>query len=212
MMLKGNFEESLPRRFTRLHLMDTAGARAMRVPADCMQWKCNFTCLMLQREAAGDAQDSAFAAIIEPYQGEPFVRATRLLAIPQNQHDAECAVAVEVKLAQGQTDVCFADARPQQLRRVPEAGLSVAGEFACYSTDVTGLRLAVLAGGTKLPTLPVRLSPFSPAMEAGLPGTCSWECLPSLGRLGSSRWVPSAPAQIGVVMEPLRTAVQKPLP
>ena len=150
MMLRRNYEESLPDRFTRLHLLGVANAQAMRAQLDCFQWKYNFTCLMVQRAAENDAQESAFAAIIEPYLGQPCVKSTRLLAIPQNQSDARRALAVEVKLAAGRTDICFADGRPELVRSIPDVGLTVAAEFACYASDAQGLCAAVLAGGTLL--------------------------------------------------------------
>jgi hypothetical protein len=157
LMLRPNYDESLPDRFTRLHLLGAGGARAMRAQLDCFQWKYNFTCLMVQRVAEGDSQESAFAAIIEPYLGQPCVQSARLLAIPQDQTDARRAVAVEVKTSSGHTDFCFADGRPELKRRIPDAGLSISGEFACYSSDAEGLRLAVLAGGTLLEGPGVRL-------------------------------------------------------
>ena len=42
---------------------------------------------------------NAFAAIIEPYAGEPFIISTRLADVADNEADARRAVAVEVQTA-----------------------------------------------------------------------------------------------------------------
>jgi hypothetical protein len=156
-MLGPNFRETLPRRHTRLHLFDVAGARAMRAEADCYQWKYHFTDLMVQQTTAGAALDSAFVALVEPYVGEPIITSTRRLPVTENASDARRAVAVEVKTANGHTDICFADGQPERVRRIPAGGLRAAGEFAFYATDGLGLRQATLTGGTLLEGPEVRL-------------------------------------------------------
>ena len=65
---------------------------------------------------------SAFVALVEPYAGQPFITAQRTLPVTGNEADALRAVAVEVKTANGRTDLCFADGRPEKTRRVPAAG------------------------------------------------------------------------------------------
>lgn len=150
-MLGPAFDPSAPRRYTRLSLHDAAGLRAMKAEMVCFQWGYNLSCLMAQRTGPqGGPLDSAFAAVIEPYMGEPFIAAQRILPIENNDGDALRAVAVEVRLPGGRTDVCFADGRPDRRRRLPDAGIEACGEFAMYSTDASGVRRAVLVGGTLL--------------------------------------------------------------
>jgi hypothetical protein len=157
LMLGENFHPDLPRRFTKLHLFDVEGAHAMRANLDCFQWKYDFTCLMVQKVAEAETQDSAYAAIVEPYIGEPFITENRLLPIVNNEADARRAVAVEVKTANGHTDLCFADGRPQKAREIANMDLTVSGEFAYYSTDDQGFRQATLVGGTILDAPGIKL-------------------------------------------------------
>lgn len=158
MQLGVNLDPAAPRRFTRLHLLDAEGLRALKAQLVCFQWKYDFTCLMARKTAAqGQELESAFAAIIEPYVGQPFIPSQRTLAIDKNETDARRAVAVEVTTANGHTDLCFADGRPEQTRKIAEARLMIAGEFAFYSTDSAGLRLAALTGGTMLAAPAVRI-------------------------------------------------------
>lgn len=149
-MLGANYNDAAPRMFTRLHLLDQEGALAMRANLDCFQWKYEITCLMVQREAEGDDQDSVFVALVEPFRGEPFIVERRMLDIADNEDDALKAVAVEVVTANGNRDVLFSDGRPEKTREIPEAGLKAAAEYAIYSTDGDGLRIAALTGGTLL--------------------------------------------------------------
>ena len=149
-MLGRNYWPDAPRKFTRLHLLGTEGARAMRGEFVCRQWNYHFTNLMVKKRAVEGTLDSAFVALIEPYVGEPFITARRELTVADNRPDARRAVAVEVRTANGHTDVCFADGRPEEVRAVPDAGLKLAGEFVFYSTDADGLRQATLVGGRRL--------------------------------------------------------------
>jgi hypothetical protein len=159
-MLGNGYNPDLPRKFTRLHLFDVAGARVLRADALCYQWNYKYNCQMVRREAADQNLESAFAAIYEPYADEPFILERQLLPIPGNENDALKAVAVQLKTRNGQTDICFADGRPEKQREVAAQGvapLRVAGEFAYCSTDNQGLRQAVLTGGTLLSTPQVEL-------------------------------------------------------
>ncbi|MHC4398451.1 MAG: hypothetical protein ACYTG0_02090 [Planctomycetota bacterium] len=150
-MLGKNYLAGAPRKFTRLHLFRTEGARAMRGEFVCRQWRYHLTNLMVQKRVyPGYASDAAHAAVIEPYAGEPFITSAEELTVEDNEHGARRAVAVGLTLPDGRRDVCFADGRPDRLRRVPDAPLAVAGEFAFYSSDDGGLRQATLVGGRKL--------------------------------------------------------------
>jgi len=158
-MLRRNFDPDSPRKFTRLHLLGVGGARAMRGEIVCRQWRYHFTNLMVAKKAADERLDDAFVALVEPYAGSPFITSRRQLPIADNERDSRRAVAVEVSLRGGRTDICFADARPERDRSIPGAGLTVGGEFAFHSTDADGLRQAVLAGGRKLVSAEVRIAP-----------------------------------------------------
>ena len=158
-MLGKNYRADAARKFTRLHLLGTRGARAMRGEFVCRQWGYHFTNLMVRSGAEEKAMQRPFIALVEPFVGEPFITARRELAVSENERDARRAVAVEVLTRNGHTDVCFADGRPQRLREIRDAGLEVAGEFAFYSRDAEGLRQATLVGGRRLAGREVRLVP-----------------------------------------------------
>jgi hypothetical protein len=165
-MLGPNYDPQSPRKFTRLHLLDTKGARALRAQAACNQWNYDFTNVMVQWHAEDGALQSAIPAVIEPYVGEPFLRSVRRLEVEGENGTAQQAVAIEVKTAAGRTDLCFADDRPGEVRSLREAHVSACGEFAFYSTDAAGFRQAVLVGGTLLETPLVRIAPAEPERRA----------------------------------------------
>lgn len=163
-----NYSDDLPRRFTRLHLLDAKGAKAMRGSLNCKNFKYDFACLFVQKVAEKDSQDTTFIALIEPFVGEPFITSKRLLEAPacavdrepENLHNpAYKAVALELKTANGHTDVLFADGLPFVQRLISEARMQVTGEFACVSTDKGGLRLATLVGGALLEAPGIKLQP-----------------------------------------------------
>ncbi len=147
--------DAAPRRYTRLHLFDTAGARVFRADAICYQWDYKYVCQMVRKDGGDKEIESAFVALHEPYVAEPYVAERRSAPIENNDADARRAVAVEVKLKSGRADLLFADGAPDKTRAVRAAFLGVepvrvAGEFAFYSADARGFRLAALTGGTLL--------------------------------------------------------------
>ena len=144
-----------PRKYTRLHLPGQRGARVLLADAYSPPLDFALTNLFVQR-AGSVPLESVFAAVIEPYAGEPFIRSVRLEQVANNETDALRAVALEVTTAQGRRDFCFADGRPELIRSVGAA--SIAGEFIYYSNDAHGLRQAVLIGGTLLHTREVTLA------------------------------------------------------
>lgn len=154
-MAAPNFVEASPRKYTRLHLFDTAGLRVLQGAYNCHNNGYRLHNVFAQRRAADGELESAFAALIEPYAGEPFITERKSLTVDGNEADARRAVAVEVKTRNGHTDVLFADGRPDKTRTV--GAVTVAGEYACYATDAQGLRLATLAGGTLLAGPELRL-------------------------------------------------------
>ena len=153
---------------TRLHVLGEKGARVLRGSLNCTQWGYMIPMAFVQRRGAdGDdpeargSLESAFAAVIEPYVAQPFIKDLKLVPIQGNEQDARCAVAVEVATTNGRLDLCFADGRPEKTREVPVSGVGcqVSGEFAHYSADADGLRQASLTGGTLLVTPLVELRP-----------------------------------------------------
>lgn len=155
-MLGRNYDPKAPRKFTRLHVLGVADARALRADTVCEQFNYRWTNALIQRRG-DEGLNSAFAALIEPYCGEPFITECRLLEIAENDADAQRASAVEVRTRNGHTDLLFADGRPERTRTVGAARL--AAEFAAVSRDAQGVRLATLTGGTLLQTPEVTLKP-----------------------------------------------------
>jgi len=139
----------------------------------------------VQRRAADEdntntvgSLESAFAAVIEPYVGEPFISQIARLAVDGNSADARQAVALQIKLKNGREDICFADGQPEKERRfqcsvfrVQDKGseprtpnpehrthdVRVNAEFAYLSRDKDGLCQASLTGGTILETPEITL-------------------------------------------------------
>jgi hypothetical protein len=146
-MLQRRYDAASPRKYTRLTLFDTTGLRVRH--ADLFSTKLGYrlNCQIVDKKGGPD-QESAFAAIYEPYEGKPFLAKKQLLAIADNETDARRAVAVAVETTSGQRDICFADGRPEKTRTVGD--LTVSGEFAYVSMDAKGLRNAALTGGTLL--------------------------------------------------------------
>jgi hypothetical protein len=88
------------------------------------------------------------------YANEPVISEKRLLDITNNETDALAAAAVELKLRDGRTDLCFADGRPEKVRNFQGmvGNVQASGEFAFVSVDKEGLRQVTLTGGTQLVT------------------------------------------------------------
>jgi len=164
--LRKNYDETAPRKYTRIRLPGNRGASAYTGDYVSFTAKNNFTLLFVENRSDTPDLESVFPAIIEPYQGEAFVTGARLLPIAGNEDDARRAVAVEVKTADGRTDICFADGRPETVRRV--GGLRLSGCFAFSSTDGDGFRQATLVGGGLLETPDVRLALPEPVYEASI--------------------------------------------
>ena len=155
--LKGNYDPTSPRKFTRLHLLGQKGARLLwgrwvsaPYTSNTGQW---FTQLHVMHD--GEAgRESAFAAVIETYAGTPAIESAQLLDIEDNEADALRAVAVAVTTTNGHHDLLFADGRPEVTRTVSRtadgAALTVSAQFAFVSTDEHGLRQASVTGGREV--------------------------------------------------------------
>lgn len=138
------FDADAPRKYTKLHLLGQQGMRVMTGWSHCHQWNYGWTNQFTQRK--GEDLESVFPAIIEPFAGEPFITGRRLVTIADNENDALRAVAVEVQLANGRTDLVFTDGRPERLRTVENARIS--GEYGFISRDADGVRLVTVTGGS----------------------------------------------------------------
>jgi len=165
LMLGKSFDPQAPRKFTKLTLLDATGVHALKADVVCIkeQIPYRFTQAMLQRRSAEDKKgelESLFTAIIEPYSGEPFIAAKRSLAIAGNEKDSIRAAAVEVETKNGHRDVIFSDGRPYKKRIIGTGAgsVEVTGEYAFYSTDADGMRLATLTGGTQLQSSALKLA------------------------------------------------------
>ena len=157
------YDAGAPLKYTRLHLLGAAGARVYQADAVCQKWNYRYTHTMTQRRAAVGALSTAFVALIEPYVRDPFIVSRKLLDIPENEDDALKAVAVQVETKNGHRDLCFADGRPSKIRRLG-SNFEIGGEFAFYSTDKAGFRLATLVGGSRLAGPDVRLELSRPEL------------------------------------------------
>jgi hypothetical protein len=138
------FDPASPDKHTRVHLLGSEGAAVMKGDLHCQQWGYSIPNLFVQRR--GGDLESAFAAVVEPYSGQPFLASVRRLPVEGDRADAQQAVAVEVKTANGRTDFCFSSGRPTEERRAGEG--AAAARFAYWSTDADGLRQVSLGGGT----------------------------------------------------------------
>lgn len=144
------YDPASPVKYTRLHLLGHSGDRVLVASPSVTEnnsEKITWPFLFVRR--TGTDLASVYPSIIEPYAGEPFINAVRLLPITSNEVDAQRAVAVEVTTRNGLSDICFSDAR-RKTRSV--AGVTVAARFAHVSSDDKGLRLASFVEGTQLTT------------------------------------------------------------
>ena len=142
--LRSAYDPGAPDKFTKLHVLGVGNELVMCGDLNCVRWDYQIPNVFVQRR--GENLESAFAAIIEPYAGQPFIASAERLPIEDNEEDALQAVAVQVKTVNGHSDLCFADGRPEKTRQV--SSLWVAAEYAFYSVDVEGLRQISLAGGS----------------------------------------------------------------
>jgi len=152
--LGANYNPAAPREYTALHLLGQEGSRVLGAMWASPTSRHHFDQFFVQRRARGEQEqlESAFVALLDPYAGSPSIERCALLEVQDNETDARRAVAVEVVLAAGaevhrpaRTDVCFADGRPDRVRRVGDLHLS--GHFALVSKDAAGLRCLMTVGG-----------------------------------------------------------------
>ncbi|MFW6059790.1 MAG: hypothetical protein ACODAQ_06385 [Phycisphaeraceae bacterium] len=164
--LKASYRENEPRKFTQLHLLGVKDHRVLRGTQHGRQWGYELPMVFVQKRGPNDEPgidgdlQSAYAAVIEPYAGEPFITSIDRLTVTDNEDDAQRAVALRVRTVEGHRDLIFADGRPDKVRRIEgDDDITIAAEHAFYSTDEQGLRQAALTGGTRLDTPRLKLQP-----------------------------------------------------
>jgi hypothetical protein len=147
-ILGPNYSPDAPRKYTRLHLLDSQALRVLTGKWVATSPNVTLQCLFAQKDGEEGLQ-TVFPAIIEMYEGQPCILAARSVPVAENENDALRATAVEIRTTHGHRDLCFADGRPEKARAL-ENGMRAAGEFAFVSYDDKGLRQATLVGGRLL--------------------------------------------------------------
>ena len=140
-----NFDPKSPLRFLRLYLPNLdKRAEIRQTPYDDFVRGNRMTMLHAVAEAP---EGKAFAAVIEPFVGTPFVRAVKKLSFAEARGAWDDPVGVAVETTDGQRNV--------HLQSVPGRAcvsgmfrLEGANGFVGY--DAKGVRRAVLTGGTRL--------------------------------------------------------------
>ena len=74
-----------------------------------------------------DSSDSIFTAIWEPYAKVPFIKSITELSSPKSSSDIS---AVEIKLVNGESNICLAAMDSKKQHKFPEKKLSISSEFA----------------------------------------------------------------------------------
>ena len=156
-----DFDEKSPRKFIRLHLLGQAGADAYGARAVCLKGE-PYTNENLYLKPKPTTGKTLFAAVYEPYAGEPFIQSVRLLTSEKSLTDSLAPVAFEVTLINGRRDIIYLAPREAGETLVPGAG-TFQGEYALVSYDAAGVRQAALAGGTKLAATGISITTETPA-------------------------------------------------
>jgi hypothetical protein len=158
-MMGANYDPESPRKFLRVHVPGQKGAKvrsgvAVSGASDPNRTDGDWLRQMhVVRNTEKGETSSLFAAVWEPYAGEPSVESVALEGDPS---DANSFAAVHVQMKNGRRDLVFSDsAKPQS--RTLKNDVQVEGSFAFVSYDAGGFREAVIVGGRslKLPELTV---------------------------------------------------------
>jgi len=146
-ILREEFDENSPQKAVKMSLFGHPGARVMVGNFYAKKArKLDIPCLYVQEPSEGKTRSSAFASIIEPYAGDPFIKTKRRLHVEGPGKGAEAAVAAAVETANGHHDLLFSDGAGAETCSI-EGGTEVVGRFAFYSEDEDGFRLLHLVGG-----------------------------------------------------------------
>jgi hypothetical protein len=153
-----------PRKYTRLHLFNARDARVLHgiviektglaaVPINPGYPHYAGRQVMVRKPGG----ESVFVSLVEPFAGEAFIKARRVLKVEPAGPGMDGPVAVEVKVALRadgapageRVDVLFADNSGKQYS-IPEAGIAVQGDFAALQKTGGQIVRAALVGGTRL--------------------------------------------------------------
>jgi hypothetical protein len=162
-MLQKNYDPDSPRKFTRLHLVNAKGMRALTAKAGSIKDPIiyRFTNLMIRRTATDEKKplETVFGAIIEPFTGEPFIASVRSLPVGGADQGWQSPVAIEVNTISGRNDVNFASIGEDRNYQIgaTQGDLKISGQYAFISRDKDGLFQATLTGGTALEASDVRV-------------------------------------------------------
>jgi hypothetical protein len=164
MAMEAAFDPASPRKFLRLHLPGQAGDRfftgeAYVAPADKGRTD-GWAYRRIHVARTTDADGAMFAAIWEPYAGEPTIKATSLEGNPA---DAREYAAIHIETVQGTNDLCFAGSG-DELQTLAD-GTKVQARFPYISRDANGIRQAALVGGTMLDMGDITIKPATPRWE-----------------------------------------------
>lgn len=97
------------------------------------------------RRPNSDPAASVFAAVYEPYAGQPFLRGVERLRVAPDASDDSAPVALQVTTVDGRRDWIFSDGDASIARRV--GAESVQASFAYRSEDAHGLRALEIVEG-----------------------------------------------------------------
>jgi hypothetical protein len=165
MAMAGDFDEQEPRKFIRLHLPGRAGDEAYGARALLLKGSPSTTenLYVKPRDWKGE---TVFVAVYEPFAGEGFVKAVRLLTSAGSLTNTAAPVTLEVTLSSGRRDVIYVAPRDSAATSIE--GMTFQGEFAFASFNGHGVRQAALAGGTRLEAPGVAITTERPAYEGTL--------------------------------------------
>lgn len=152
-ILGKNYDADSPRKFLRVHVL---GQQGMHVLSGVNVQAANkarngewFRRLHVARPAnEGQPASSLFAAVWEPYAGDPFITDVKFEGDGANYASF---AAVHVNTKQGDKDLVFSDAVKPELRTLQD-GLRVHADFAYVSNDATGLRQISMTAGREIHT------------------------------------------------------------
>jgi len=157
-IMQSFYDESSPRKFTRVRLFGHGGDKTM-----VGNWYCDtkrqrsFPFLYIRNESDTELS-SVYPALIEPYAGDP------IIVDAKQFQTTDGAVGLAVLTAQGQHDILYSSPTREMNQIIP--GGAVSGDVALVSRDGEGLRLLTLVGGTMLEQDDVKVSVSQPEYRA----------------------------------------------
>jgi len=161
------FDGAGPRKFMRVHLLGQKGQRFLTGVGVIAPYGAGRTDgefwrqVQVVRRAVAPEANSLFAAIWEPYAGQPVIKSIAMEGDPNN---ALGYAAVRLQTVDDIEDLLLADTGEQE--RALADGTRVQGQFAYVSRDVQGLRQASLVGGKLLAVEGLTIKPANAWWEA----------------------------------------------